>query len=761
MSEEHLPGPKPLLRIEGYEILREIGRGGQAFVYQARQETTNRKVAIKVLRKFAEANDEAAARFVREIRLMAQLTHPHVVSILHSGQLDDGRHYYVMEYIRGLPARQHVVENNLPMVDTLRLFATICRAVGHLHRHGVVHRDVKPSNILVDESGAIKLLDFGLAKNLATPAETMATTSGVVLGSLLYMSPEQARGQTHNLTPRTDVYSLGVLLFELLTGAFPYAVTGQIQDVIHRIMESTPMRPSQAWLAAARKRADAASFEMPCPIDTTLDAICLRAMEKDAPRRYADANELADDVDRYLAGEPTVARPERWVERSRRRIRHMVRRRRAGALVVCAVVAFALANYPGIQLVFIWTPLARWFDRAVVSTSKPADFSAPFEHARIIAITDKTDIAGIASRENCTDVRVDVRPSLRRLHGRLMTRLADSDCRVVIWDIAFPGATTFDNDFVAGAKALRAAGIDVVVAIKNWWLDDGAAPELSPNIAPHVRWGCVAAGLSGSAPWKLQIFARRGSSDPLLGLALEGYAASLHPLTVVRVDTPTGRLDAEKVTLSFRQSHAKRWSFQPRQLTAGLSAVRPAHAIVGLPPDRFGLRDDDAVGFLEFTLPSQEVLDAATVDYQTAFEADKDALRRMFSGRAVLIGDARETSRDLHDHAGGRRLPGVTAHAMGLESFTRGAPIRLPNWIFQQLVPLLGAFLGVIIAVSCRIRRSSVASLFLAVPAVVVSSIAVYRQFGYLVNPFMAILPLLIAWAMASAVERVARVQRV
>lgn len=335
----------PPLKIEGYRILRELHRGGQGIVYQAIQEATKRKVAIKILLDGALASPSAKRRFDREVALVAHLKHPNIITIFDSGTTAAGHRYSVMDYISGEPLHKHVRGKNLGLRDALKLFALVCRGVHYAHQRGVIHRDLKPSNILVDapggdaDVGTPRILDFGLAKSLVSPVESLVSVTGQVFGTLPYMSPEQVRGNPDEIDARTDVYALGIVLYELLTGQYPYPVEGQITDVLKHITGTDPTPPSRAWHASAGIRPATISGRRlkskSSPIDHELETIVLRSLTKERERRYQSAEALAEDVERYLAGEAIAAKRENRLYVFRKSLpRHKVGMAMAGIVVV-------------------------------------------------------------------------------------------------------------------------------------------------------------------------------------------------------------------------------------------------------------------------------------------------------------------------------------------------------------------------------------------------------------------------------------------
>lgn len=269
----------PAPRISGYRIMEPLGSGGMSSVWRAIHMSTGREVAIKVLDTAADAHATALSRFHREIRVMAMLRHPNIAR-LHSSGVCGHIHFYAMELISGLPLDQYVRQRSLSHPQVLSLFASICRVVDYAHRRGVIHGDLKPSNILVDAQGQPHLLDFGLADASAS-GESRILADGEVAGTLEFISPEQAAGSGRPLDARCDVYSLGAVLFLLLTGQGAHDTHSSHAQALYRIARQRPRHVR----------------EIDPGISAKLDAVLIKAMQTDPARRHASAANLADEVD--------------------------------------------------------------------------------------------------------------------------------------------------------------------------------------------------------------------------------------------------------------------------------------------------------------------------------------------------------------------------------------------------------------------------------------------------------------------------------
>ncbi|MBI2900217.1 MAG: protein kinase [Planctomycetes bacterium] len=307
------PAKEPFPREFGaYTLLSELGRGGMGVVYRAVHKPLGRHVALKVLERVDEpGTGEINARFQREAQVMARLVHPNIVTI-HDYGVHEDRPYIAMELVQGTSLDRHLKTVFPPREKVLSLLASVARALAYAHAQGVVHRDVKPANILVDAEGNARLADFGLAKT----TDQKLTWTGALLGTPMYMSPEQAQGRT--VDARSDLFSLGAVMYECITGAPPFTGTS-IEAIVNRVARSDPVPPRVV--------------EPGIPRDA--ENVCLKALAKDAAHRYASAQELADDLDRLVRGEPVLARPPSVL---RRGFRSVLRHRLAAVSIAAAVL---------------------------------------------------------------------------------------------------------------------------------------------------------------------------------------------------------------------------------------------------------------------------------------------------------------------------------------------------------------------------------------------------------------------------------------
>ena len=324
--------------VGGYEIISLIGSGGMGEVYLAEDGQLHRKVALKLVRRGMDSED-IIRHFKREEQILASLTHPNIARLYGGAVTSEGIPYFVMEYVEGARLDYYCVEQKLTIPERLQLFRRICSAVSYAHQHLVIHRDLKPANIRVTADGEPKLLDFGIAKFLEPQTSDIAEQTMTLLGVMTpeYASPEQVRGET--MTTASDVYSLGVVLYELLTGQKPYQIANRTPTAVERaIMEQEPQRPSTAVA-----RSDGSSNgQVPNSklLRGDLDNIVLKAMRKEPARRYQSVAKFSEDMRRHLNGFPVIARKDTVAYRSAK----FVKRHRIGVAAVALVLLSTLGG---------------------------------------------------------------------------------------------------------------------------------------------------------------------------------------------------------------------------------------------------------------------------------------------------------------------------------------------------------------------------------------------------------------------------------
>jgi tRNA A-37 threonylcarbamoyl transferase component Bud32 len=285
----HLP-----MQFGDYELLEEIGHGGMGVVYRARQLSLGREVAVKMILRDRLASEADRRRFFIEAEATAKLTHPGIVPVYEVGEFE-GRPFFSLQLVNGVTLSQKIANGPLPQREGVRLIIPICRAVHYAHEHGILHRDIKPSNILIDESGRAKLTDFGLAKQEGV--HESLTRTGAVLGTPTYMSPEQANGRVNAIGPASDIYSLGTVLYHVLTGRPPLLANSPVELAL-KLLEQDPPAPRL----------------LEPKIDRDLEMIVVRCLQKPPDLRYASAEMLAQDLDAFLRDEPVAARSGQFAQ---------------------------------------------------------------------------------------------------------------------------------------------------------------------------------------------------------------------------------------------------------------------------------------------------------------------------------------------------------------------------------------------------------------------------------------------------------------
>jgi serine/threonine protein kinase len=411
-------GPSTI--IGPYKLLEQIGEGGFGVVFLAEQtEPVRRKVALKILKPGMDTH-QVVARFEAERQALAIMDHPNIAKVFDGGATPTGRPYFVMELVKGVPITQFCDQNHLTPRQRLELFVTVCQAVQHAHQKGIIHRDLKPSNVLVsrhDTTPIVKVIDFGVAKALGQDLtdKTLFTGIAQMIGTPLYMSPEQAGMSDLDVDTRSDIYSLGVLLYELLTGTTPFTrehfKTAAYDEIRRIIREVEPQKPSTRLSESRESLPSIAAQRQTEPAKLTklvrgeLDWIVMTALEKDRARRYETANGFAQDIQRYLHDEPVQAcPPSAWY-----RFRKYTRRHKV-ALTTVALVSLALVLGTAVS---VWQAV-----RATEAEGRSVQESAEKEQALEAKLEEAT------ARARAEKGRADALEKWRRSAYYLKTALA-------------------------------------------------------------------------------------------------------------------------------------------------------------------------------------------------------------------------------------------------------------------------------------------------------------------------------------------------
>ena len=426
------PGPTPVQldrashkSIGRYQLLEKLGEGGMGQVWLAEQTApVRRQVALKLI-KPGMYDDSVLQRFQAERQSLAVMDHPSIAKVFDAGTTPEGQPYFVMEYVPGLPITDYCDQQNLKICDRLELFIKVCEAVQHAHQKAIIHRDLKPANILVvevDGKPTPRIIDFGLAKAVAAPAagEDLVTKFGGFVGTPGYMSPEQADPSIEDVDTRTDVYSLGVVLYELLCGSLPFDTkkwqNQPVYEVLRQLREQDPPRPSTKVETQKESSTAAAAMRGTQPKQLTgllhgdLDWITMKTLEKDRTRRYGTPSELAAELTRYLNNEPVLARPAS----TSYRLRKYVRRHRIGVAAAAGVIALLIA-FAAVQAVQV-RRVTRERDRA----DRMSDFMTG-----MFKVSDPSEARGnsITAREILDKASKDIDTGLAKdpeLQARLM-----------------------------------------------------------------------------------------------------------------------------------------------------------------------------------------------------------------------------------------------------------------------------------------------------------------------------------------------------
>jgi predicted Ser/Thr protein kinase len=625
-------------RIRNYTIVAELGHGGFGVVYKALHHSKERWEALKLL--FGRTA-QRTAYFENEVRLVAKLRHPNIAT-LYEANLHGLPLYYAMEFVQGQHLDDYFRSHEVSLEQRIELVKTVAAAVGYAHREGVIHRDLKPQNILIDPQGQPRIVDFGIAKRLVVeagrhePSDAVPHSPESVVGTYGYISPEQLSGQS--VDSRADVYGLGALLFHVITGQ-PARFAPQVErlrEVLHERQVS--------------RAADLAA----------IIACCVRPVPE---QRYPTCEALVADLDHYLAGRPILARDDTTAGYRAARVSALVLRNHP---LPVQAVAVLLVAYLIVHI--FWYQGAHWLSRgsgggdAVLVAFLPSTLEA------LAAGQIGADLPGIDPSDS---------KSYRLLYGRLMEKLAEAAPTVVAWDYFFKDCRhEFDEGFLRGVRALKAP---VVVGHQN--PDLNAEPILCPQIRAAVHgWG----NLFGTRPGDLEadvfipLAVRRGPNPPAASLALAAAGTARHPDCDVEIHVVRDRLN-----LYYRKrkvAGGSRWPYPPDRVPIVQREVALAH-----PPE---LEAQDECYFGHFRIDPLPNWAKAPIPFERVLTASPGELRQWFNGRAVLVGQMLPPQ-DQHRLAGGQAVFGCQAQAVVLDDLLSGTQFcRLSR---AELFPLVGA----------------------------------------------------------------------
>ena len=508
-------------RVGRYRVIRPVGEGGMGVVYEAEQDAPRRTVALKIIRP-GLATPAIVRRFTQEAHALGLLQHPGIAQIYEASSADSPfgpQPYFAMEFVRGETLRVYLDQRAPRLTERLELLTRICDAVDHAHQHGIIHRDLKPSNILIDASGQPKVLDFGVARLTDNDVQlTRQTDLGQLVGTLAYMSPEQVSGDPGQLDPRSDVYALGVMLYELLAGRLPYVVGPSVQEAIRTIQQEEPERLGSV---SRTFRGD-------------LETIAGKALEKDKSRRYESAAALSTDIRRHLHNEPITARPPTTLYQ----LQKFSRRHRA---VVVGTVAVLLALVAGIVATTREALRARTAEQTARSAQQTTEAVNDFLRNDLLAYASAHAQAGPSV---APDPELKVRTALDRAAARIEGKFAaqplvEAAIRHTI------GRTYVDlgiyqeaQPHIERALALRrsalgdgAETVDTMYDLSNLLLQQGKYADAEPQLRTVVDvrrrlLGEQHADTLAAASALGLVYAAQGKlepAEPLLASAVEGF----------------------------------------------------------------------------------------------------------------------------------------------------------------------------------------------------------------------------------------------
>lgn len=663
-------------RFRGYTILTELGRGGFGVVYKALHHGKGRVEALKVLFSKTSLRE---AYFENEVRLVAQLRHPNIAT-LYEAHLSTPPMYYTMEYVAGQHLDNYLRHARPSLEERIDIIRTVAGAVGYAHGKGVVHRDLKPQNIIIDDEQQPRIIDFGISRRIELSQEGPdAARSEGALGTFGYMPPEQIAGEP--VDARADIYGLGALLFHVITG-------------------------QPARFVTDHQRLTALLDEWEVSRAADLGGIIARCVRSAPAERYQSCGELVADLDNYLAGRPVRARVDLTPGYQVARYAAVLVRNypRSMQMAATALVAVVLTG-------ILWGMCAHWVAPPPVSDGVALVAVKPSTIQAFASEAPSVEIPGLEVRN---------RKSWRLLYGRLMESLAAADAqpRAVVWDYFFPDAQPeYDAGFVRGVKALTAP---VVVGVKA--IDINGEPELSPAIRDAVHgWGLLHATRPGYLANRIimPLAVQRGFNDPVPTLAVRAFAAANYADSDARLRLAPSHLELRYARRDVATGQP-RWRQQVTRL--------PLFEVVAAGERGGDLHADDRVVHTRVATDGVDDWSAQAIALEDVLTASAAERRQWFSGRVVLVGQMIPPF-DLHALRDGRVVFGVAVQAQALQSLIAEALVQRVSragltWR-ACLWCALGALLGGLLRAGARWPTRVVATICLALSGLSLAGVAV------------------------------------
>jgi|GEM_PF-4809670 len=704
-----------------YKIRRLIGSGGMGTVYEAEQDQPRRVVALKVMRggRSGAAAKVALRRFQAEAQFLASLRHPGICQVYDTGVAEDSGSpggpvpvpFIALEYIPGAsPITTFADARTMGLRDRVLLFLKVVDAVEHGHSRGVIHRDLKPDNVLVGEDGEPKVIDFGIARALGhTAHDTSMTRTGQVLGTLQYMAPEQLAGKGASADQRADVYAMGVILYELLCGQPPYDLEGlDPLTAVTKLRDSLPTRPTLVRPG----------------LDHDLETVIMAAVERDPVRRYASARELGADLRRWLDGDAVEAQRPSVVTIAVRRTQRAVSKNRSLALLLIPLLATVAAQLIARTMPGTLSTLQAWWISFGMSpnTTRPDDLA----DAVVMLVSDFDELAAVASAAGLAEVDPATGATGRHVYGWMTERLAQAGASAVMLDLSFPGPGENGRPEIisertemlnASVGRVREMGVPVVCTVAPY--PEASDPNLDPILTELTKWGrwggADMSGDAGIAEVPIALIYPDGHLVP--GFSLAAFASK----------------DAPDKTLVFAaragQEMIEVWHSDPNRG----ATLRAAIPVVIRRPEA-GKKDDVEFPTDSLTASVVVAMPGGRVARERSFSVrllveQPELLRALVKGRAVFVG----FTNDVSDFWGG--VPNVFAHAAAYGAIALGGGITLPGPMGEWIIAGFSACLATTASLIGfgRPRRALLAIVGAGVLFTVLFCVG--YQFRYLVGP--------------------------